>query len=147
MKKVFLFLLAAMVAVGATAQVHRVGKPHDRDDNRHRPPMEHHQQIPPAINCASPEQMEMVIKVLKQQSFDEKKLEIAELCVNIGHFCTDDLAQIATVFSFDENRLEFFKYAYAYCLDKEQYPMLRTSFTFSSNFDALMDFIYPNSKR
>ena len=83
----------------------------------------------------------MVMQTLHAQSFDETKLEIARLCVTIGHFCTDDLANMATEFSFDENRLAFLKYAYPYCTDPERYPTLRDSFAFKSNFDNLMDAI------
>ena len=87
------------------------------------------------------------MEVLGGQSFDDKKLEIAKLCVTIGYFCTADMAQMAKVFSFDDRRLEFLKYAYAYCLDKENYPMLRDSFSFQSNFDALLDYIYPSMRK
>ena len=98
-------------------------------------------------DCASHEQMQAVMDALNGQSFDDKKLEIAKLCVTIGYFCTADMAQMATVFSFDDKRLEFLKYAYPYCLDKEQYPTLRESFSFRSNFDALLDYIYPNLRK
>ena len=91
--------------------------------------------------------MQIVMQVLKNQSFDDKKLEVAKMCAAIGSFCVRDLAQMAEEFSFDENRLEFFKFAYAYCVDPENYPMLRDSFSFKSNFDNLMEFIYPNWKR
>ena len=49
--------------------------------------------------------------------------------------------------SFDDKRLEFLQFAYSYCTDPENYPMLREAFTFSSNYDKLMDYIYPHRKR
>ena len=105
------------------------------------PPARHHHRQP----CAEPEQMEMVMQTLKKQSFDDGKLEIAKLCVCLGTFCVRDLERMAEVFSFDDNRLEFLKFAYHYCTDRENYPMLRDSFTFSSNFDKLLDYIYPKN--
>lgn len=87
--------------------------------------------------------MQLVMQTMASQSFDERKLEIAQLCVTLGHFCTDDLARMAASFSFDENRLAFLKYAYLYCTDNERYPTLRDCFSFSSNFDKLMDAVYP----
>jgi len=87
--------------------------------------------------------MQLVMQTMASQSFDERKLEIAQLCVTLGHFCTDDLARMAASFSFDENRLAFLKYAYPYCTDNERYPTLRDCFSFSSNFDKLMDAVYP----
>ena len=89
----------------------------------------------------------MTLQVVGNQSFDDKKLEIAQLCVVIGLFCTDDLAVMAKTFSFEDNRLAFLKFAYPYCTDPERYPTLRDSFSFSSNYDALMDYIYPDMRR
>lgn len=136
--RVFILLAVAMLAGSVMAQ----GRHNDRprhNDKHHHPPVEHRYN-----DCATREQMRVVMDALNAQSFDDKKLEIANLCVTIGHFCTDDLAQMATVFSFDDRRLAFLKYAYPYCMDKENYPGLRDSFTFKSNYDALIDFIYPN---
>lgn len=99
------------------------------------------------VICATPEQMGMVMKVLKDQSFDDKKADIAKLCVYMGTFCTSDIAQMAKLFSFDDNRLDFLKYAYQYCSDPQNYPTLRDCFSFSSNYDKLLEFIYPEMKR
>ena len=117
------FLLFAFCALSVVAAAKRP----------HKPPM------PP---CAPSEQMQLVIQTLKSQSFDEKKLEVAQLCVTIGHFCTDDMARMAAEFSFDDSRLAFLQYAYPYCTDRERYPMLKDCFTFQSNFETLMDYIY-----
>ena len=89
----------------------------------------------------------MALSVIQKQSFDDNKLEIAKLCVTLGHFCVDDLARMAELFSFDDNRLKFLRYAYDYCEDPQNYPMLRDSFTFSSNYDDLMKAIYPTHRR
>ena len=107
-----------------------------RHDRRHD-----HRPAPP-MPCATPEQMQIVMRTLKAQSFDDKKLEIAKLCVTIGYFCTDDLALMAAEFSFDDGRLAFLQYAYPYCIDPERYPTLQECFTFRSNYDKLIQFIY-----
>ncbi len=141
MRRLFIFLTAAMMSAAGMAQGHHRDR-RGHDDHHRRPPVEQRH-----VDCASPEQMQVVMNALNAQPFDDKKLEIAKLCVTIGYFCTADLARMATVFSFDDRRLEFFKYAYPYCTDKENYPMLRDSFSFKSNFDALLDYIYPNMRR
>ena len=64
-----------------------------------------------------------------------------------GHFCVDDIARLASVFSFDENRLKFLIYAYNYCEDPQYYYSLRDVFTFQSNFDTLMDTVMPGYNR
>lgn len=85
----------------------------------------------------------MTVQVIGQQSFDDKKLEIAKLAVTLGHFCTDDLARVAALFSFDDSRLAFLLYAYDYCEDPQHYPSLRDVFSFQSNYDELIRTIYP----
>lgn len=127
MKRYVFLALMSLMMVAAVAQ----------------PPRHHHRYRP----CASSEQMHMVMKTLEKQSFDDNRLEIAELCVTLGQFCVSDLERMAKVFSFDDKRLEFLRFAYSYCTDPENYPMLREAFTFSSNYDKLMDYIYPHRKR
>ena len=131
MKKYFVIMLMWVAGVVAVAQ----------------PPMppQHRQHRRPP--CATPEQMEMVMHTLDKQSFDDGKLEIAKLCVSLGTFCVHDLMRMAKVFSFDDNRLAFYKFAYDYCSDPENYPMVRDSFTFSSNYDKLLEYIYPGMRR
>jgi len=114
---------------------------------RHHEPVRHDQPRHNHIECATPEQMHMVMHVLKDLSFDDKKSDVAKLCVTLGHFCTSDLAQIAAMFSFDDKRLEFLQYAYPYCTDPFNYPYLRECFSFESNYDKLMESIRPPHPR
>lgn len=131
MKKTFFILLLALSTVSIQAQHH-----HHNDKGGHG--RGHHR-----IECATHEQMGMTMHVLNDQSFDDKKLEIAKLCVVLGHFCVEDLARMAEVFSFDDSRLKFLIFAYDYCEDQQNYYALRDSFSFRSNFDALMDAVMP----
>lgn len=137
MKRIFFVLLLALITMAVNAQHY-----HDHHGSHHdnRPPRPH-------IECATHEQMAMTMRVLDQQSFDDKKLEIAKLCVTLGHFCVDDLARMAASFSFEENRLSFLIYAYDYCPDPQNYYSFRDSFSFRSNFDTLMDTVQPKHKR
>lgn len=137
MKKYFVLLVAAFMTIGMAAQ----GRPHGNHHGNQKPPRGRY------IECASPEQINMAMHVLNQQSFDDKKLEIAKLCVTLGRFCVDDLARMAAVFSFDDNRLVFLTYAYAYCEDPQNYYALRDVFSFRSNFDTMMESIQPGYRR
>lgn len=110
---------------------------------RHHPARHHEPHREFKQPCATPEQLEAVMKALEAQSFDDKKMEVAKLCVFIGNFCTDDLARIARVFSFDESRLTFLIYAHPYCSDRERYPLLKDVFAFSSNYDKLLEATRP----
>lgn len=142
MKRILFILMLGLVTVSAAAQSgrrnHHEAAPVDARSHSVR-----HQDHRHVVECATHEQMQMSMRVLNQQSFDDKKLEVAKLCVTLGHFCVDDLARIATVFSFDDSRLAFLTYAYDYCPDRQHYYSLREVFTFSSNFSKLMDAVQP----
>ena len=136
-KKVMLALAAVMMAVGMMAH-----PPHHHESGRG--PGRGHEHSPARhVVCATPEQLSMTLYVVGNQSFDDKKLEIAKLAVTLGHFCTYDLARVAQLFSFDENRLAFLLYAHAYCEDPQNYPALRDVFSFQSNYDELIRSLYP----
>lgn len=135
MKRIFLFFAFYAAAVAVC-----VAEPqHNAYNQPQGGPMRHHR---PRIECASPEQMELVMQVLEKQSFDDGRADVARLCVTLGRFCTRDLKQMSKVFSFDDQRLKFLQYAYNYCTDPQNYPLLREVFTFESNYDALMKYVY-----
>ena len=140
MKKIFLVGMAAMMAVGMMAQPPQHHKPGHGHGPEYGHGPSHH------IVCATHEQLSMTLQVVGNQSFDDKKLEIAKLAVTLGHFCTDDLARVAQLFSFDENRLKFLLYAHAYCEDPQNYPSLRDVFSFQSNYEELMRTLYPSKR-
>lgn len=139
MKRFWILVVVTTMIIGSVSAQHR-GHGHNRGDghNRHNHQTEYY--------CASTEQMRKVMQVLENQSFDDKRMEVAELCVILGDFCVRDLATIAEVFSFDDNRLKFLQFAYPYCADPENYYSLRKSFSFSSNFDKLMESVQPRRR-
>ena len=140
MKRTLIILFAALVSLAAGAQHHHHGdRPGSRNGDRGHG--RHH------IECATGEQMNMAMQVLENQSFDDKKLDVAKLCVTLGHFCVEDLARMAVVFSFDDNRTKFLIYAYEFCPDPQNYYMLRDVFSFRSNFDTMMETVMPGYRR
>ena len=128
------------MAASMTAQPPRHHDPQHEHGHGHGP-------VPARrVLCATSEQLAMTLQVVGNQSFDDKKLEIAQLAVTLGHFCTDDLARIAQLFSFDDNRLKFLLYAHEYCEDPQNYPSLRDVFSFQSNYDELIRTLYPSRR-
>ena len=83
---------------------------------------------------ANSEQVRQIINVLKQTSFDDKKLEIAKLCVSLRPMMMEDIASVAKLFSFDDRRLDFLEYAMENCPDAQRYTILERTFSFSSNY-------------
>ena len=142
MKKILFVCMLSLVTVFGMAQHHH------HDDHGHSGPGPRgghggrH-----VIECATSEQMRMALNVLDDLSFDDKRLEVANLCVVLGHFCTDDLARIAQKFSFDDNRKKFLIFAHDYCEDPQNYYYLHDVFDFESNFEDMMKAVMPGYRR
>lgn len=96
---------------------------------------------------AGKEEAEMVLKLVKNTSFDDKKLEVAKVCLALRPMFTSDIEAIARCFSFDDNKLKFLQYAYPYCVDKENAINFGRVFSFRSNADKLYDFIQKYNKK
>ena len=139
MKRTLIILFAALVSLTAGAQHYHGDRPGSRHGDRGHG--RHH------IECATGEQLNMTMQVLENQSFDDKRLEVAKLCVTLGHFCVEDLARMAAVFSFDDSRTKFLIYAYDFSEDPQNYHRLRDVFSFRSNFDTMMETVMPGYRR
>lgn len=77
----------------------------------------------------------------KSESMDSNKLKMAKNYVSSNTLTAEQIATISKGFSFDNNRLEFAKHAYTNCYDKNNYFMLKETFSFSSNYNALLKHI------
>lgn len=127
MKRKAVLILFAMMAVFCMAQ-----PPHRHHHEGKGGPRHHH------IECASRDQLHMTLQVLENQQFEDRRIEVANLCVTLGRFCTDDLARMARTFTFDASRKKFLLYAYDYCTDPQNYYSLRDVFGFRGSFDEMM---------
>lgn len=81
------------------------------------------------------------IKMLKQESFDSNKLDQAKKYASKTMLSASQIAEIAQQFSYDSNRLDWAKYAYTYCYDKQNYFMLKSTFSYMTNYSELEKYI------
>lgn len=90
------------------------------------------------IDKASFEQMKQTIA---RESFDNTRLKMAKQFVSTNYFNTAQVKDLLTLFSFDDSKLELAKFAYDFTTDKGNYLLLTDAFAFSSNKDALLNYI------
>lgn len=81
------------------------------------------------------------VSSLKAESFDSNRLQNAKVYASKANLSASQIKEIAATFTFDSNRLDWAKSAYSACYDKGNYFLLRDTFTFSSNYSALQDYI------
>lgn len=76
-----------------------------------------------------------------KQSFTESQMKTAKQMTRANCLSIKQIRAIMDIFSFEESKLEYAKFAYEYCTEKKNYYQLSDAFTFSSNADSLNDFL------
>lgn len=92
-------------------------------------------------SCMSQANFNAALATIKKQSFEDTRLKTAEQVITANCLNVDQIIQIANTFNFEENKLEFAKYAYGFCTEPKNYFKLNGIFAFSDNVDALSDYV------
>lgn len=120
---------------------HHHGDPHYNDPHHHQPTP------PPAPRVANDEQVRWALQVLNKQSYDDKRMEVARLCVVLCPFPVRDLSRMAGCFTMEDRKVDFLKFAYRYCPDPENYYRLRDVLRYRSDYDKLMESVDSQYRR
>jgi|GEM_PF-1469140 len=98
---------------------------------------------PPDNNNYNPVSLNMqqLTYTLNGTSFESDKLIIAKQAVSTNGVYADQVLQIMQNFSFESTKLDFAKFAYAYCADKNNYFSINSGFSFNSSIIDLNNFV------
>ena len=86
----------------------------------------------------------MAFRILAKKPFDSHRLESAKQIVQDNWMTTKQIASICELFTYDSNKLEFAKFAYHFCVDRQKYFMLDEVFTYSSSKEELATYVQNN---
>lgn len=89
----------------------------------------------------SPSDFDQAKSSISSKSFEDSKLTIAKQIIESNCLLCSQVKEIMLLFTFEDTRLNFAKYAYAYTLDLRNYYKLNDAFTFESSIDELDRFI------
>jgi hypothetical protein len=78
---------------------------------------------------------------IKSQSFSDTQLKIAKTFTKNNCLSVAQIKEVMSLFSFEETKLDYAKYAYDFCVDKKNYFQLTDAFSFSSSADDLYEFL------
>lgn len=78
---------------------------------------------------------------ISSKSFEDSKLTTAKQVANSNCLTADQVKQIMKLFSFEDSRLDFAKYAYTHTFDVGNYFKVNDAFQFESSIDELNDAI------
>lgn len=100
-----------------------------------------HHSNPPAQIAMNPHDFQMLLSRVNGQSFEKDKLEVAKMAISNNKMTTIQIVAVCKCFGFETTKLEFAKYAYANCFDKNNYFQVEEVFSFSSSKAELRDYI------
>lgn len=81
-------------------------------------------------------------QTIRNTSFDETKLSTAKGIVSTNFLTSDQVLDLCQLFSFEQTKLEFAKFAYARTVDPGNYFKVNSAFNFSSTTDELNKYLY-----
>jgi hypothetical protein len=80
-------------------------------------------------------------KSIGNRNFESTNVSIAKDALNKNFFTTDQIKEVLTFFTFESDKLDIAKYAYAHTCDQKNYSQLYDAFTFDSSVDELRNYI------
>ncbi len=78
---------------------------------------------------------------VQSKSFEESKLTIAKQVLNNNCLTSAQVREVMKVFTFEDSRLDFAKYAYGHTYDINNYYKVNDAFTFESSIEELNTYI------
>ena len=97
-----------------------------------------------AVGCPTPmadSEFKEAKSSIASKSFSDSKMTLAKQIGNSKCFLTDHVKGIMSEFEFEDDKLEFAKFAYDSTYDIDNYYKVNDGFTFESSIDDLNEFI------
>ena len=91
-----------------------------------------------AMTTTSFDQMK---KSIADKPFSDTKMSTAKIATKNNCVSVSQVKQICALFSMDEEKLEYAKYAYDFCVDKGNYYQVSEAFSFSGTTDDFNKFL------
>jgi hypothetical protein len=96
----------------------------------------------PSYNGAMPNNdFNNALSVIRKESFDSSKLATAKQVTATNYLSVNQIVQICRLFSFESSKLDYAKFAYNYCVDKNNYFQVNEVFNYTSSKDELRKYI------
>ena len=106
-----------------------------------QPPMPPVPPVPSTPFGMNPQDYDEAYQVISSESFDSSKITVAKQVISSNPMTASQILGICQLFSFESNKLEFAKFAYAYCVDQNKYYLLNEAFSYESSKRELNNFL------
>jgi len=88
-------------------------------------------------SCRNSSEFAMAIASIKKETFESGKLQFAKNMTVSGPICVEQIIQICNMFTYESSKLEYAKFAYPYCSDKNLYYLVNNVFQYQSSKNEL----------
>ena len=130
LKKIMLIALMVLMIIPIPQQASALERKAERKiERRERKP----QRKPVNMRSMRDNDFSLVYKVVKNASFDDKKIDIIRVACIGNSFSSKQCARLLSLLSFDENKIEALKIIAPRMIDNEYYKKIIKQFSFSSN--------------
>ena len=89
----------------------------------------------------SPSDFNQALASIKSKSFSDSKLTLAKQVTKGNCLTSAQIAQITSLFDFEDTKLEYAKFAYSFCYNPENYWKVNNAFEFESTIEELHAYI------
>ncbi|HEY0262874.1 MAG TPA: DUF4476 domain-containing protein, partial [Chitinophagales bacterium] len=89
----------------------------------------------------SPSNFSSAKQTIENETFSDTKLSTAQSIVSSNCLTSDQILNIAQLFTFENDKLAFAKMAYQSCVDRNNYFKVVNAFTYSSSKQDLNNYI------
>ena len=90
---------------------------------------------------ASEEDLAAMMLRMKGQTFDSDRLALGKVIVVSSRLTAEQIGKLASLLDYSASQVELLKYAYAYCVDQQNYYKAIDILTFNSDKRKVMDYI------
>ena len=86
-------------------------------------------------------QYQDLILQIRNSSFESDKFSIAKQAIRSNYMSADQIGGIMMEFSYESSKIDFAKFAYAYCIDQQNYYQVNSAFSYSSSIQEMEKFL------
>ena len=98
----------------------------------------------PVGRCASSMAATSFMKAkdsISASSFEDSKMTVAKQVTKANCMTAEQIMEVMGLFSFEDNKLEYAKFAYDFCYNQGDYYEVNTAFTFESSIEELNKYL------
>jgi hypothetical protein len=98
--------------------------------------------VPPVVSVVNPVDFNKIYNAVKVEKFSDTKMQTLQILADYNtFFTTEQVKQLALLFSHDNDKLECVKYLLNKVVDTNNLPLLKDVFSFASTKDEYLEFL------